>query len=125
MDESELIDLLSSSDAFIGEWISSDVDSVLTSVLSKNPSLSDKKIFLILEPPSGNLNSDSSSINLIRNNTLDGNRIFSGYTNDELIKYFKNTKRGSPYSNTYNFITNDADDFNTFFNLTYCIFFPL
>ena len=83
MNESELNYMLSSCDGFIGEWISSDVDSVLTSILGKNPSLSDKKLFLILQPPSGNLNSDSTSINLLRNNTLNYNKIFSSYTNEE------------------------------------------
>ncbi|WP_407394152.1 cobaltochelatase subunit CobN [Methanobrevibacter sp.] len=116
MDEDELSGLLSDCDAFIGEWVSSDVDSVLTSVLSKNPSLSDKKIFLILEPPSGNLNSDSSSINLIRNNTLNYNKIFAGYTNEELINYFKNTKRGNSFAKINDFLTKDAKDFNPILN---------
>lgn len=116
MDENELTHLLSSCDAFVGEWVSSDVDSVLTSILSKNPELSNKKLFLILEPPSGNLNSDSSSIKLIRNNTLNYNKIFATYSNEELIKYFKNTKRGISYSNVFNFLTNDAKDFNPFLN---------
>ena len=111
-----MINYLSSCDAFIGEWVSSDVDSVLTSILAKNPNLSDKKIFLILEPPSGNLNSESSSINLIRNNTLNYNKIFSIYSNEELINYFKNTKRGIAYSNVYNFINGDGKDFNSFLN---------
>ncbi|MBQ2653170.1 MAG: cobaltochelatase subunit CobN [Methanobrevibacter sp.] len=116
MDESELIVLLSSCDGFIGEWVSSDVDSVLTSVLSKYPGLSDKKLFLILEPPSGNMNSGSSSINLIRNNTLNYNRIFAGLGNDELIKYFKNTKRGLSYEKVSEYIANHAKNFNPFFN---------
>ena len=103
MDEGELTYYLSACDAFVGEWISSDVDSVLTSVLTKNPSLSNKKMFLILEPPSGNLNSDSSSINLIRNNTLNYEKIFKTFSNEDLINYFKNTKRGITYSNVYNY----------------------
>jgi len=116
MSEAELVSYLSNCDAFIGEWISSDVDSVLTSVLAKNPGLSNKKAFLILEPPSGNLNSESSSINLLRNNTLNYNRIFTALTNEELIKYFKNTKRGLSYQNVYNYINTSARNFNPFFN---------
>lgn len=116
MSENELTYLLANCDAFIGEWVSSDVDSVLTSVLTKNPSLSNKKIFLILEPPSGNLNSDSSSIKLLRNNTLNYNRIFATYSNEDLIKYFKNTKRGLSYTKVNDYITNDAKDFNSFLN---------
>ena len=116
MSESELTLLLSDCDAFIGEWVSSDVDSVLTSVLGKNPDLSNKKIFLVLEPPSGNLNSDSSSIKLIRNNTLNYNKIFASYTNEELIKYFKNTKRGLSYSAVSSYIAEDAKEFNQFIN---------
>lgn len=116
MGEDELISYLSTCDAFIGEWISSDVDSVLTSVLAKNPELSNKKIFLILEPPSGNLNSESSSINLLKNNTLNYNKIFSTYANEELIEYFKNTKRGLAYSNVYNYIATSGGNFNSFLN---------
>ena len=116
MNENDLKGLLSGCDAFVGEWISSDVDSVLTSVLSKNPSLSNKKMFLILEPPSGNLNSDSSSIKLLRNNTLNYNKIFATYSNEELIKYFKNTKRGISYSNVNSYLTGDAKGFNPILN---------
>ena len=117
MKEDELINYLSISDAFIGEWISTDVDSVLTSVLNKHPSLSNKEMFLILESPSGNLNSESSSINLIKNNTLNYNKIFASNTNEELINYLKNTKRGIDYSNIYNYLTNgDGRYFNSVFN---------
>ena len=116
MGEDELIGYLSNCDAFIGEWISSDVDSVLTSVLGKHPELSNKKIFLILEPPSGNLNSESSSINLLKNNTLNYNKIFATYSNEELIKYFKNTKRGLAYSSVYDFIATSGGDFDSFLN---------
>ena len=55
MDEEELRSLFDQSDAFIGEWISTDVDAVLTNLLGKYPNLSDKGLFLILEPPSGNI----------------------------------------------------------------------
>ncbi|OED01781.1 MULTISPECIES: cobaltochelatase subunit CobN [Methanobrevibacter] len=117
MNENELSYLLSDCDAFIGEWISSDVDSVLTSVLVKNPDLSNKKLFLVLEPPSGNLNSGSSSLNLIRNNTLNYNKIFTNYSNEELINYFKNTKRGNSYSNINNYLTNgNGKNFDSIFN---------
>ena len=114
MDEEELHSLFDKSDAFIGEWISTDVDAVLTNLLGKYPELSHKELFLILEPPSGNLNSGSSSITLIRNNTIDYNRIFDSYTNDEIIDYFKNTKRGLSYSDVNNFIT--ESNFNEVLN---------
>ena len=116
MDEEELHSLFDQSDAFIGEWISSDVDAVLTSLLGKYPNLSDKELFLILEPPSGNLNSGSSSINLIRNNTIDHNKIFDSYTNEELINYFKNTKRGLSFDNVDDFINTDGASFNEILN---------
>ena len=48
MDEEELHELFSKSNAFIGEWISTDVDSVLTNILGKYPELSHKELFLIL-----------------------------------------------------------------------------
>ena len=116
MDEAELMGYLSGCDAFIGEWISTDVDSVLTSALTKNPELSNKRIFLILEPPSGNVNSGSSSINLIRNNTLDYNRIFSSVSNNKLVKYFTKTKRGLSYSSVLSYLDSEGKDFNSFFN---------
>lgn len=116
MDESELHTLFDKSDAFIGEWISTDVDSVLTNILSKYPNLSNKELFLILEPPSGNLNSESSSINLIRNNTVNYNKIFTQYTNDELINYYKNTKRGLNFNDVNSYITGDGAKFNDILN---------
>ena len=47
MKEEELHSLFVNSDAFIGEWISTDVDSVLTNLLGKYPELSHKELFLI------------------------------------------------------------------------------
>ncbi len=116
MDEKELYALFDNSDAFIGEWISTDVDSVLTNLLGKYPNLSHKELFLILELPSGNLNSDSTSLNLIRNNTVNYNKIFSAYTNDEIIDYFKNTKRGSSYTDINSYINNEGAKFNNILN---------
>ena len=116
MDEEELHSLFDQSDAFIGEWISTDVDAVLTNLLGKYPNLSHKELFLILEPPSGKLNSDSSSINLIRNNTINYNKIFTSYTNDELINYFKNTKRGLNYNEVNDYIASDGAGFDNVLN---------
>ena len=95
MEELELVNLLYSSDAFIGEWISTDVDAVLTSTIEKYPDVVEKQIFLILEPPSGNMNSGSSSINLIKQNTINYNRILSSFSTDDIITYFSNTQRGT------------------------------
>ena len=116
MDEEELHLLIKNSDAFIGEWISSDVDSVLTKLLGKSPELSHKELFLILETPSGNLNSGSSSINLLRNNTINYNKIFDSYTNEELISYFENTKRGLNFNNVNTYIQTEGAKFNNVFN---------
>ena len=115
MDEEELHSLFSKSDAFIGEWISTDVDSVLTNLLGKYPELSHKELFLILELPSGNMNSDSTSINLVRNNTINYNKIFTSITNDEIIDYFKNTKRGTAYDEIKDYIAK-AEKFDDIFN---------
>lgn len=116
MDETEFTNLLVNCDAFIGEWVSTDVDAVLTSILNKNPNISNKKLFLILEPPAGNLNSGSSSIELIRHSTLNYNKIFSSFSNEELIQYFKNTKRGTPYTDVVSAIANYGSNFNPLFN---------
>ena len=116
MNDVELVKLLSSCDGFVGEWISSDVDSVLTNVLGKYPELSNKELFLILEPPSGKLNSGSSSISLIRNNTINHQKIFTTFSDRELISYFENTKRGKSYTDVYSYIDKSATKFNPLFN---------
>ncbi len=116
MDEDELHSLFDKSDAFIGEWVSTDVDSVLTKLLGKYPELSHKELFLILEPPSGNVNSGSSSIKLIRNNTINYNKIFDSFTDDALISYFKNTKRGLNFNEVNTYITTSGSNFNNIFN---------
>ena len=116
MDEAELYSLFDKSDAFIGEWISTDVDSVLTKLLGEHPELSHKELFLILEPPSGNVNSGSSSIKLLRNNTISYNKIFASYADDQLIEYFKNTKRGTDFNNVNSYVSQSGFDevFNKF-----------
>ena len=116
MTEGEFIALLSNCDVFIGEWVSTDVDAVLTSALSKYPELSNKKMFFVLEPPAGNLDSGSSSISLIRNNTLNYNKIFSSLTNEELISYFEKTKRGTDYTVVQQVIETEGAKFDPVFN---------
>ena len=117
MNEEELHSLFRQSDAFIGEWISTDVDSVLTNLLGKYPDLSHKELFLILELPSGNMNSGSTSLNLIRNNTINYSKIFSSFTNDELIDYFQHTKRGGSYTDISDYIaSDDGAKFDSLFN---------
>ena len=116
MDEFELAGLLYSSDAFIGEWISTDVDAVLTSTIEKYPDIVEKQVFLILEPPSGNLNSGSSSINLIKQNTINYNRIFSSFTTEDIIAYFSNTMRGTSYEDIERYIRGDGAVFNEMLN---------
>lgn len=116
MDESEIVSLLYGSDAFIGEWISTDVDAVLTSVVEKYPDIVDKQVFLTLEPPSGNLNSGSSSINLIKQNTINNNRILSSFSTEDIITYFSNTMRGSSYEDIERYIKGDGARFDKMLN---------
>ena len=116
MDELELVNLLYKSDAFIGEWISTDVDAVLTSAVEKYPDVVEKQMFLILEPPSGNLNSGSSSINLIKQNTINYNKIFSSFTTEDIITYFSNTQRGTSYEDIERYIRGDGAVFNKMLN---------
>lgn len=117
MSEEELYDLMSKSDIFIAEWVSSNVDAVLTSFLGKYPEMSNKKLFLILEPPVGNLSSTSTSIGLVRNTSINYQKIFNGISNDDLVSYFQNTKRGTSYSDVYEYLTNgNGKNFNQIFN---------
>ena len=116
MEEDEVANLLYSCDGFIGEWVSGDIDAVLTSILVKDPSLSNKKLFLILEPPVGRLDSESSSIKLIRNNTLNYNKLFLNYSDEKLISYYKSTKRGTSYEDVDEYLNKNAKDFDEFYN---------
>ena len=116
MGESELLSLLYSSDVFIGEWVSTDVDAVLTSVVEKYPDISDKRVFLTLELPSGNLNSGSSSINLIKHNTINYDRIFSSFSTEDIVTYFSNTMRGSSYDAIERYMKGDGARFDKMFN---------
>ena len=116
MSEEEIYDLLLSCDAFIGQWISSNVDAVITSILGKDPSLSDKRIFLLLEAPTGNVNSGSTSLNLIRNCTINHEKIFASFSNDELVEYYQNTKRGSNFDEVSDYIENHGSSFGEVFN---------
>ena len=116
MPEEELYDLMSSCDAFLGQWVSSNVDAVLTNLLGKYPDLSDKGVFLILEPPTGNINSSSTSLNLVRNSTINHNKIFLNVANDDLVNYYKNTKRGGNFESISDYIDNYGDSFPDFFN---------
>ena len=116
MSEEEIYDLLASCDAFIGQWVSSNVDAVLTSIIGKYPTLSDKKLFLLLESPTGNINSGSSSLNLIRNCTINYEKIFSSFSNDVLVDYYQNTKRGTNFEEVFDYIENHGSSFGDVFN---------
>ena len=116
MSEDEIYELMAPCDAFIGQWVSSNVDAVLTSLLNNHPELSNKKLFLILEPPTGNINSSSSSLNLVRNSSIDYKKIFNGISNDDLINYFKATKRGNNFESIQEYIDNEGSSFNSIFN---------
>ena len=117
MSEEELYDLMNSCDAFLGQWVSSNVDAVLTNLLGKYPELSNKKVFLILEPPTGNIDSTSTSLNLVRNSTINNEKIFLNIANDDLVDYFKNTKRGDKeFEIIYDYINDYGDAFPAFFN---------
>ena len=117
MNETELYNLIYNCDIFIDEWVSTDVDAVLTSLLGKNPQLSNKKLFLILEPPTS---STSTSLKLMRYNTINYQKIFSNtsyYTDSKLSSYFTNTLRGLNYDNVYQYITKgEGKNFNSNFN---------
>lgn len=116
MSEDELYDLMYNCDAFIGQWVSSNVDAVLTNLLGNHPELSNKKVFLILEPPVGNIDSSSSSLNLVRQSTLNYERIFLNIANDDLVDYFKNTKRGSNFETVAEYVSANGGAFPDFYN---------
>jgi cobaltochelatase CobN len=111
MPETELYNLLDKCDIFVGEWLTNDVDAVLTSILGKHPSLSNKKLFLILELPPG---SADVSLSLLRHNTINYEKIFNNYKDEILKSYFANTKRGENGINDY--LNGNGSSFPILFN---------
>ena len=104
MKEDEIYDLVNKSDIVIVNWLTSDADSVLTNILNKDPNLSNKELFLILQTSA---TSKLESFNLVKHSTINYTKIFDNsiYTDDVLNEYFTQTKRGLNYNDVYNYVT--------------------
>jgi Uncharacterized conserved protein len=111
MSEDELRAYLSSCDIFLGEWITTNAATLLTSVLKNHPEIANKPngVFLILEPP---VSTTSSTVDLMKYSNIMGVKLLENFTTNQLLDYYENTKRGGNYTNvtdylaTVNFPTN-------------------
>lgn len=117
MNETELYNIVKNSDIVIINWLDTDADATLTNLLLKHPNLSDKELFLVLETSSS---SSAKSFNLIRNNTINFEKIFSDndiYSSNFLKEYFSKTKRGNDYTEVVNYISKgNGKKVNSLFN---------
>jgi len=97
MTEDQLLEYLNRCDIFIGEWISTNAATLLSKVLTTHPMVANKPngVFLILEPPVSTI---STSVELMKYSNIRGVRILDGFTNDQLLDFYKNTLRGSNYT---------------------------
>lgn len=99
MSDNEFISYLNS-DIFIGEWLSTDVSSKLLSILKAHPEISNKSIFLVLEPSISTL---PESVSLMNYSTINGVKLLSNFTTAQLNAYYANTTRGTDYSSVLNY----------------------
>lgn len=111
MSEDEIRAYLSSCDIFLGEWITTNAATLLTSVLKKNPEIANKPngVFLILEPP---VSTSSSTVDLMKYSNIMGVKLLKNFSTNQLMDYYEKTKRGENYTKvtdylaTVNFPTN-------------------
>ena len=104
MKEDEIYNLVNESDIVIVNWLTSDADAVLTNILNKDPNLSNKELFLILQTSA---TSKLESFNLVKHSTINYTKIFdnSVYSDEFLNEYFTQTKRGLSYDDVYDYVT--------------------
>lgn len=126
MDSDTLYELISNSDLVICNWLTTDADAVLTNLLTKYPTLSNKELFIVLETSSS---SQAQTFTLIKHNTVNYNKIFadeSVYTANFLNEYLLMTKRGSnSFSAIDDYLTTGngkivSSDFNKLILYKYC-----
>jgi cobaltochelatase CobN len=111
MSEDELRAYISSCDIFLGEWITTNAATLLSSALQNHPEIANKPngLFLILEPP---VSTSSSIVELMKYSNIMGVKLLETFTTNQLLDYYENTKRGGNYTNvtdylaTVNFPTN-------------------
>lgn len=116
MKEDELFTLMDKSDIVLINWLTTDADSVLTNLLIKYPSLSNKEMFLVLESSSS---SQLKTFNLVKNSTINYQKIFSDgiFNSDYLNEYFQTTKRGQSYNTVVDYLENgNGKNANPLFN---------
>lgn len=117
MDETDLYNLVNSSDIVIVNWLATDADSVLTNLLNNWPELTNKELFLFLETSSS---SGATNYNLVKKSTINYTKVFSNrtlYTDNYLKEYFDKTKRGKDYEDVYEYLTKgNGNKVNKIFN---------
>ncbi|WP_287382422.1 DUF3344 domain-containing protein, partial [Methanobacterium sp.] len=101
MTEDEILAYLQSCDVFIGEWVMTNAEPKLTKILSEHPEVTNKGVFLILEPP---VSVTPSSVALMKYSSINGVKILENFTTEQLLSYYQNTMRGSDYNQTVEYM---------------------
>ncbi|MBP1946964.1 putative repeat protein (TIGR01451 family), partial [Methanobacterium petrolearium] len=101
MTEDEVYEYLRTCDVFIGEWVMTNAEPKLTKILSEHPEITEKGVFLILEPP---VSVKAESVELMKYSSINGVKLLENFTTEELLSYYQNTMRGSDYNQSVEYM---------------------
>lgn len=101
MSNSELSSYIKSSKIFIADKLSTSVSAKISKILSSNPEIANKQIFLILEP-------DTGYVNLMKYSSIGGSKVLHNFTTQQLSNYLNNTERGNDYNNISDYLKTAA-----------------
>jgi hypothetical protein len=94
MSEDELLAYLQTCDVFIGEWVMTNAEPKLTKILSEHPEITEKGVFLILEPPIFSYTCFRGIDEVYPQSCV---KRLENFTTEQLMAYYQNTMRGSDY----------------------------
>ncbi|MEM4525551.1 MAG: cobaltochelatase subunit CobN, partial [Methanothermobacter sp.] len=102
MSDVELLQLLSACDIFIGEYLSDSASQRLQRLLSTHPNITNKTdgLFLILEPA---IVYNPAYTSLMKYSNIKGEYILSNISDELLIDYYQNTKKGTNFERVLNY----------------------
>ncbi|HIH61607.1 MAG TPA: DUF3344 domain-containing protein [Methanobacteriales archaeon] len=116
MSDNELLQLLSTCDIFIGEYLSGSASQRLQKLLSTHPEITNKTagIFLILEPA---IVYNPAYTSLMKYSNIKGEYILSNIQDELLIDYYQNTRKGTNFEHVLNYTS--SSNITSIFPLEY------
>ncbi len=101
MSENELTAYLASCDIFIGDWLTEGAYQALQQIITTDPAIADKKLFLVLEPP---ISDTPAAASLFYYTNINGKPLLNNYTTQQLEDYYTNTMRGNTYDDVVTYL---------------------